>query len=212
MKQDLTEIAIILDSSGSMQGCLSDTLGGLKNYLESQKNVPGECIVSVFNFASTLGVLTDHENVSKLDINQLSDKYREVMGGSTALYDAVGIVIDRIGMCLNATPEQARPSAVSIMIITDGEENASRRFNLARVQEMIKHQKEKYNWTFTFIGADITTDEAVSMNIDQHSSLSIDKSKIGDAISLCGVKYANFRGSKKVTDLSYSNEERSALS
>ena len=41
--------------------------------------------------------------------------------------------------------------------MTDGAENASKEYSFDRVKEMIKHQEEKYNWTFMYMGTDITS-------------------------------------------------------
>lgn len=212
MKQDLTDITIILDSSGSMNSCVSDTQGGLKKYIESQIGVTGECVISVINFANNHHVLQESKLVQSIDIEDLNTKYAQSIGGGTALYDTIGKVVDSVGVRLNATPEEARPGQVSIVIITDGQENSSHFYTLSRVKDMIKHQKEVYKWNFSFIGADITTDEALEMDIDSATSISIDKSKIGDALSMAGVKFATYRGSKNTNDLSYSAAERSVLS
>ena len=50
--------------------------------------------------------------------------------------------------------EQERPGLVIFVIVTDGEENASREFSKARVKKMIQRQQTKYSWKFTFLGAD----------------------------------------------------------
>lgn len=42
-----------------------------------------------------------------------------------------------------------------VVIITDGYKNASREFGLNKVKQMIENQKEKYNWEFLFLGANI---------------------------------------------------------
>jgi hypothetical protein len=44
--------------------------------------------------------------------------------------------------------------------MTDGEENVSREYTLKQVQEMIKHQTEKYDWTFVYMGMDISNAKA----------------------------------------------------
>ena len=54
-------------------------------------------------------------------------------------------------------PEEERPEKVVFTIITDGYENASHEFDWNTVKEMIKHQREKYSWVFTFLGANIDT-------------------------------------------------------
>lgn len=47
------------------------------------------------------------------------------------------------------------PEKTVFVIITDGLENSSRRYNLAKVKKMISRQKEKYGWEFLFVGANI---------------------------------------------------------
>ena len=40
-----------------------------------------------------------------------------------------------------------------VAILTDGEENASTSYNLSEINDMIRHQREKYSWEFIFLGA-----------------------------------------------------------
>ncbi|HJM72817.1 MAG TPA: hypothetical protein QF651_04650, partial [Acidimicrobiales bacterium] len=40
-----------------------------------------------------------------------------------------------------------------VLIFTDGHENASRRYDRARIFEMIKDRQDTGNWTFVFMGA-----------------------------------------------------------
>lgn len=49
--------------------------------------------------------------------------------------------------------EEDRPENVLMVIITDGFENASRKFSSSDVKERIKHQTEKYNWEFQYLAA-----------------------------------------------------------
>jgi hypothetical protein len=51
--------------------------------------------------------------------------------------------------------EDERPSKVIVLIITDGEENASREFNYEQIKEMVERQTKVYNWEFLFFGANI---------------------------------------------------------
>ena len=44
---------------------------------------------------------------------------------------------------------------VLFVIITDGEENSSRRYSAAQIKERIEHQKEKHGWEFVFLGANM---------------------------------------------------------
>lgn len=82
--------------------------------------------------------------------------YQYAPNGCTAMNDGIGTAIDKIGKWLSDMPEDERPSKNLIVIMTDGEENASREYSLNKVQEMIKHQTDKYDWSFVYMGMDIT--------------------------------------------------------
>lgn len=69
--------------------------------------------------------------------------------------DAIGTAVDNIGVWLNGMKESEKPEKNLIVIMTDGEENSSHEYSLEKVKDMIKHQEEKYNWTFMYLGADI---------------------------------------------------------
>ena len=48
--------------------------------------------------------------------------------------------------------------------MTDGGENSSREYTASKVKEMIKHQEDKYNWEFIYMGSDLTNaDDANSL-------------------------------------------------
>ena len=54
--------------------------------------------------------------------------------------------------------------------MTDGEENSSKKYRLETVREMIKHQEEKYNWSFIYMGTDLDSlEDADSLGITKRS-------------------------------------------
>ncbi|MBL8814376.1 MAG: hypothetical protein JNM43_29680 [Planctomycetaceae bacterium] len=73
--------------------------------------------------------------------------------GSTALLDAVGRAIIETGARLRAMEESQRHGLVVFVIVTDGQENASREFSRDKIREMIDHQQSVYSWKFTFLAA-----------------------------------------------------------
>ena len=79
------------------------------------------------------------------------DYYR--CDGRTALNDAVCQAIDETGKKLASMREEERPSKVLFVILTDGEENASRSFTNRDVKKRIQHQTDVYKWGFVFLGA-----------------------------------------------------------
>ena len=49
--KNLTEIVFILDRSGSMSGMEQDTIGGYNAFLQKQKEVEGDALVSTILFS-----------------------------------------------------------------------------------------------------------------------------------------------------------------
>ena len=102
--------------------------------------------------------------------------------GSTALLDAVGRAINETGERLTKMPEADRPGLVIFVIVTDGEENASHEFSKARVKKMIQRQQTKYNWQFTFLGAEQDAfTEAGGMGIAAAGTANFAKNKVDAA-------------------------------
>ena len=152
MKKNLTEIAFILDRSGSMAGLEGDTIGGFNAMIEKQKREDGEAIISTVLFDSESVVI--HDRLSLDRVPKLTEKEYYVRG-CTALLDAVGSAIHHIGNVHKYAREEDRPEKTLFVITTDGLENASRRYNYAKVKQMIERQKERCGWEFLFLGANI---------------------------------------------------------
>jgi len=152
MKKGLTELVFILDKSGSMSGLESDTIGGFNSMLAKQKEVDGECCVTTALFDNGYELIHDRTDIKA--IGPITDKEYQV-GGSTALLDAIGRTISKIGSAQKHTSENYRAEKVMFVIITDGEENSSREYSADKVRALIERQKEKYGWEFIFLGANI---------------------------------------------------------
>lgn len=154
MKENFIHVCFIIDESGSMSGTESDIIGGFKKVIDEQKaNKDGKCAVSLYKFASEVSKIYIGKDVN--DVDYLDEKsYRP--GGCTAMNDAIGTAIDEIGKWLDAMDEAEKPEKNLIVIMTDGEENASVEYSFNKVKEMIKHQEEKYSWSFMYLGADIS--------------------------------------------------------
>lgn len=155
MKDNFVKIVFVIDESGSMSSSRSDVIGGFNEFINDQKKEKaGDVNVSLYTFASTVSTVFNNKNIA--DAPELTmDNYRP--GGSTALNDAVGKAINETGYELAAMPEEERPSVVMMVIMTDGEENNSKKFKSAEIRDMIKHQTDKYSWKFIYLGTDITT-------------------------------------------------------
>lgn len=145
-------MVFILDRSGSMSGLEEDTIGGYNSMLEKQQKESGEAIVSTVLFDDEYEIIHDRTDIK--EINPITDKEYFVRG-TTALLDAIGKTINKIVNATKNTKEGHQAEKVMFVIITDGMENASREYNYPKVKAMIERQKERYNWEFVFLGANI---------------------------------------------------------
>ena len=98
--------------------------------------------------SATLQLLFDnnyellHDRIDIKAVNPITDKEYQV-GGSTALLDAIGRTINKIGNAQKHTAEDYRAEKVMFVIITDGGENSSREYTAERSKHGLSN-KEKY--------------------------------------------------------------------
>lgn len=163
MNKNYSEIAFVLDRSGSMQSCQEAAIEGFNSFLQDQQKSEGLTKLTL--------VLFDDEYL--VPINGLPvaevlplDNETYVPRASTALLDAIGRITNELGARLAAMPEKDRPGQVIVAILTDGLENSSQEYTWPQIARVIKEQTERYRWTFLFLGANqdaIAT--AAQMNI-----------------------------------------------
>ena len=196
MKKNLTELVFILDRSGSMSGLERDTIGGFNAMIEKQKKQDGECIVSTVLFDDESRVI--HDRVSLDEIRPMTeDDY--LVGGCTALIDAIGGAIHHIGNVHKYARPEDVPENTIFIITTDGQENASHRYSSDKVKQMIERQKDKYGWEFLFIGANIDAVEtAKRYGIDRNRAVNYNADAQGTSVLYETVSKAvcNVRASK----------------
>ena len=163
MNKNYTEIAFILDRSGSMESCREAAMNGFNLFLHKQQQTEGLAKLTLVLFDDEYLVPINALPVAEV-IALNHDTY--LPRGSTALLDAIGRTIDDLGARLAAMPEKDRPGQVIVTILTDGLENSSQTYTWQQIARAIKQQTEQYRWTFLFLGANqdaIAT--AAQMNI-----------------------------------------------
>jgi hypothetical protein len=168
MKKGYTHWSVIIDRSGSMEVIKKAVIEGFNQLIEDQKKDEGELTVSLIQFDSNgtywngfnrgLGesstfrydILNDFSQLNEV---KLLNEENYLPAGGTPLNDAVARFIEETGKRLAAMPESQRPEKVIVTIMTDGEENSSRKHTAESVRKMIEHQEQKYGWKFIYIGA-----------------------------------------------------------
>lgn len=164
---DLRHIAVILDRSGSMQAVKTDTEGGLAAFLEAQHDAPGQTTVSLYQFDDQYEAVYERKLLADVPPFKLRPR------GSTALLDAVGRTITTLSEHIENTQDADRPGEVIVVILTDGQENASHEYSKTAVKKLIDKQQSDHGWQFVFLGADQDAFEAAGgIGIRAESTLS----------------------------------------
>ena len=67
----------------------------------------------------------------------------------------MGKTINKVRIEQKHTADDYKAEKVMFVIITDGLENASRKYTVERVKARIERQKQEYGWEFIFLGANM---------------------------------------------------------
>jgi len=193
MNKSLTEIAYILDRSGSMGRHRQAAINGFNEFLQQQKAVPGQANLTLVLFSSDSDIPKTATPLSEAcELNE--ETY--IPEGATALLDAIGDTINTLGSRLAAMHEDERPGKVIVVVFTDGEENSSSRFTWKEVSASIQHQQKVYAWEFIFLGANqdaIATAANMQMNTRNSSNMEFSASGISSAKRAMSRKVASMR-------------------
>ncbi len=204
-KPDLTLIAVLVDRSGSMAATKTDAEGGLRAFLAEQRAAPGETLVTLAQFD------TEFETVhAERPIADVPD-YTLAPRGMTALHDAVGKLVTEVGERLAAKPEDARPSRVYVVIVTDGEENSSREWSAEQVREAVETQRRDYGWEFVFIGANqdaVLTGQ--SLGVPVAAAATYDTSRTADTYAVASAAVTRSRVTGQ--GVGFTDDEREQVS
>jgi Mg-chelatase subunit ChlD len=142
----VTEILCIVDRSGSMHSIVDDAVGGFNSFVAEQKKLPDKAYLTLAIFD------TEYEIVYECKpLQEVPEVTRETFQprGSTALWDA-------IGKTLESASKRIGTERVIVIIITDGQENASIEYRAGVVKQIIIDCKDT-GWEFLFLGADLAT-------------------------------------------------------
>ena len=137
-------VYLVLDQSGSMQNQWIEAIGSVNGYVEElrKSDVVGARVSLVsFDSVTPYNVVRDKVAVSDFIPITTTEIYPR---GGTPLYDTVGLVL--------AEANKVNAEKTVIAIMTDGQENGSKEFNVLAIKAAIK-QAEAKGWEVLFLGA-----------------------------------------------------------
>jgi len=171
---NITLIAALLDRSGSMQEIAGDMRGGFDSYIAKEHAQPGTTLVTLAQFDDEYEVV--YQNLDAGTVPPLALQPR----GCTALFDSIGRFITEVGSRLAELPEDQRPGDVTVLVMTDGYENASTQWTVEAVRALISQQETGYSWDFVFLGANMdAVDVGTNLGFAPGKSLTWDASEDG---------------------------------
>lgn len=154
-EQSTLKIVVVLDESGSMQCIRDDMIKGINDFVTEQKQVDGK--------PATFTLVKFNQNINRVIKDKPLEKVEELNhmsyspNGMTALYDAIG---DTIGWFKNDRD-------VLMVIVTDGQENSSKRYKRHQITKMIEDREKEYGWTYVYLSNDLTTSkQGFSLGLD----------------------------------------------
>lgn len=188
---------ILLDASSSMLDKWWDTLTAIDAFvLETRGAIDSHVMLHTFS-SSTYGVV-EQRNTPIASWTTFREKPVYCDGGMTALYDA----INTIGRMLR----DINPPRAHVLIVTDGDENASTYTNQTQARAILDWMRAK-GWQVTFMGCDFNNSrQAAALGANEHTAIGVQKDKLSDAARALGTKRRAYGTTG--SDMHFTDEEK----
>lgn len=179
----------VLDNSGSMSSIKQAIISGFNEQVESIKALDAsngtQSLFGFVTFDTEVKIRYLNESINAAE--PLTFKSYFPIGG-TAFHDAIGVSIKALEDKLGSELETAK---VLVTFLTDGEENSSKLYKGSQAADLIKQVQDEYDWTFSFIGANIDVAKlAESLHVDKSNTLNFVASAEGTKFATDTLKSA----------------------
>lgn len=144
-----TMICLVLDRSGSMGGRENDVIGGVNAFIDEQKKLPDPASMAFVRFDT--GNIERFREMKPVDQVEHLQKPDFMPRGGTPLLDAIGQTIN----ALEEDWKREQAERAIMIIVTDGEENASKEFTKDKIKALIKARQDSGLWAFVYLGANV---------------------------------------------------------
>ena len=204
-----TYYLLIVDSSTSMRHLTNSTISGVNEQIDSikelEKEYPDQKYHMDFIHFNT-SVTTEYTNRPSTSLEHINESnYR--CTGMTALLDAIGTGVRNLNDKIGEKIKSGEATAV-VVIITDGEENASREFGSDKVKSMISELTATGKWTFTFVGANIDAiSTATKYGINTNNVMAFSSDAMSNSNVYKSMSSSFKKRASKLNDNSYSSDD-----
>lgn len=159
MKKGTVIYQIILDASYSMLSAREATLATMNEHIRMvQRLEEGDekirFMMGINDFSSDIRVLSSVKPAEKVAPIQLSEY---VLRDTTALFDAIGETTRSLEKRFSKELQKGK-AKILVMILTDGIENCSRKWNIQAIAERLQALESTGMWSFDFVGADFNVE------------------------------------------------------
>mgnify|MGYP006294615473 CR=1 FL=1 len=173
----------VMDHSGSMTGDRDMCISNFNEQIQSMKSK-----TEVSTYFTQVDFSDWVQVTGPYPIDYVSELTDYQTYGTTALNDAIAKAIEINKKMMEESKIKDKSSL--IIVVTDGQENASSNFSGAdgteKLQDIIKKLQAQGDWTFTFMAADLQVQRYAtqSLGIDAGNTMCFEKTSMGyDALN-----------------------------
>ncbi len=162
----------ILDRSPSMANIKAKIIQSFNEQLDAIKQLDKDNgTESTFSFVDFDENVKVHFLKKHLDFApRLNNDNYNLNGSGTAFYDGLCIGIKSLEEALGA---ELTDTKVLVTVLTDGLENSSKKYMAGQARDILSHFQNEYDWTITFIGANIDVEKlATDLNVAASNTIS----------------------------------------
>lgn len=194
---------ILLDRSGSMENCRDSTIDAVNEYimgLRRSDTVDARLTLTTF----------DSQGIDCLQHAEPARSFMEVSRQTfvpramTPLLDAIGHAVAAIDL-VTPRPEEK----ISLVILTDGLENASKEHTLESVRALLKDRQDNKGWLVTFLAAEIDAfAQASAIGVDADKYLALKKGKLRSAMRHATSSQMRYIDTGDLTSANFTSAEK----
>ncbi len=197
VNEDLMDITIVLDRSGSMGGVKNDVIEGFNKFLRDQQEKDGEAVLTLIQFDDKHELNYEAKPIKECKFLTEGDY---IPRGGTHLFDAVARAIAGVDERLKKATDETRAGKVVLTIFTDGGDTNSPEVTREQFHEMLKSRRENQQWTIALVGCDeATLQNAGSLGLHSANAVGFNKANRGTKAAFANVS----KGVSNLRSMSY---------